>query len=557
MHIELPSIFWRKRFQAGVLLLTVLAGGAATTLLPPVRPAMLPVPVNIADGSTVLLACGTLYQGTLNLQGRRGVTVKTAGNCGNARISPGRAVDGWTQVRAQVYAAPIGFVPAQVALDGVPLSRAHWPNRPWAAGTAGMPSQDLAGATLVVLVNQSVIQAYPMPPAGIDTTRPFYVEGKLWMLDSPGEWAVDNGRLYVWAPDGRSPARRVWAAPDANGIDADGSQGVVIDNVAIFAARDGISANGSVNLTVRDTDIRNTSRDGIWASGSHGLHVHGTTVANARRNGIDGWYAISGAVVTDSRVTDTGMAGMPSPSDAGILFGAGSDNRIERVHVTRSAYHGINVMRNRHSLVGSNTVGQACLRLSDCGAIYTSARDGQPLALRIEGNTVTGNQGEDVIGIYLDDGANVVTVSGNTVSHNQRGLVIHDGYDTTVSHNTFAASTVVHIGLSQSRGAVRDVRITDNVFTSTQGEQTFNLEGGGDLLQYATYDRNTYVSSHPAVFGHAWDGQSAALATDYPGWLAWMGQDVHSRAVMPAEAGTGSGGSGSGRSQGQGSLTAP
>jgi parallel beta-helix repeat protein len=552
MHINVSAIFRRKRFQAGVLL-AALAGAAAATLLLPPRPTILPVPRNVADGAAVLLACGTLYQGTLNLQGKRRVTVKTAGHCGKASISPARAVEGWTRVSGPVYAAPIGFVPVQVTLDGMPLSRAHWPNHPWATSTAGMPRRDLDGTTLVVLANQSVIKAYPMPPEGIDTTRPFYVEGKLWMLDSPGEWAVEHGWLHVWAPDGRSPGGRVRAAPDANGIDADGSHGVVIDNVAIFAARDGISANGSAHLTVRNTDIRNMARDGIWASGSRGLRVHATTVANARRNGIDGWYAISGAVVSDSSVTDTGMAGMPSPSDAAILFGAGADNRIERVRVTRSAYHGINVMRNRRSVVSGSMVDQACLRLSDCGAIYTSARDGQPLALRIEGNTVTRNQGADVIGIYLDDGANAVTVSGNTVSHNQRGLVVHDGYDATISHNTFTANTVVHIGLSQSRGRVREVRITDNVFTSTQAEQTFNLEGSEDLRGYATYDRNTYVSSRPAIFGHTWDGQSAPVATDYAGWQASMGEDAHSHFVTAARGGGGS----DGGSQGQGSLTAP
>ncbi|QUS47104.1 hypothetical protein [Salmonella enterica] len=99
-----------------------------------------------------------------------------------------------------------------------------------------MPSSDLAGATLVYRENDSVITSQPLKGNSVATSLPFYVEGKLWMLDTPGEWAVSNGRLYVWAPDGLSPEGRVWAAPDSNGIDADNSKNITIDGVRIFAA---------------------------------------------------------------------------------------------------------------------------------------------------------------------------------------------------------------------------------------------------------------------------------------------------------------------------------
>src|SRR6202011_4510518 len=96
------------------------------------------------------------------------------------------------------------------------------------------PNSDVDGATLVYLENQSVIATQTIAGAAFNTANKYYVEGKLWMLDSPGEWAVSGGRLYMWAPDGLSPEGRVWAVPNSNGINADFSTNITIDDVNIF-----------------------------------------------------------------------------------------------------------------------------------------------------------------------------------------------------------------------------------------------------------------------------------------------------------------------------------
>jgi hypothetical protein len=76
--------------------------------------ATVPVPTNIANGTTVSLQCGTTYQGTLQLNGKSKVTVRTVGGCGKASITPGRAITGWTKYHGNIYVAPVDFVPVQV-----------------------------------------------------------------------------------------------------------------------------------------------------------------------------------------------------------------------------------------------------------------------------------------------------------------------------------------------------------------------------------------------------------------------------------------------------------
>lgn len=514
--------------RLGIDVLRAALAVLALLTVPAMGSTILPTPADIANGATVRLQCGATYHGTLQLDGKKDVTVRTVGNCGKARISPGRAITGWRRHRGQVYVAPIDFIPVQVAIDGTAVSAAHWPNRAWATKATEPPKRDVAGATLVELVNQSVVQASWMTTNRLRTAKPFYLEGKHWMLDSPGEWALHKGRLYLWAPGGRSPEGRAWAAPDANGINADRSNGIVIDGVAIFSATDGISAHESRYLTVRDSEISNSHRDGIWASGSRGLRVQGSHVANSRRNGIDGWYWISDAVIIDSTVRNTGLVGMPTASDAAILIGGGAGNRIDNVRVIGSAYHGINMLQSRRSAVRNSVVDTACARLADCGAVYASARERTPLSLLIEGNTVTNTRGAGAIGVYLDDHANGVTVKGNTITDNERGLVIHNGFDNAVSNNTFRASTVLHIGLSQDVGHVRNNRITGNTFHSTGREQTFNLEAGRNYRQFATYDDNLYIGDDRHPFAQVWDGIGDGMATSYQAWKRQMGQDRRS-----------------------------
>lgn len=490
--------------------------------------AVQPVPTNIANGSTVNLTCGVTYQGTLDLTGKTNVTVKTAGTCGKASITPARAITGFVKGTGNIYSAPISFTPQQVTVGGAFVSAAHWPNTPWATSTSGMPSTDLTGATLVYLDNQSVIKTQALTSNSVSTAKPFYVEGKLWMLDAPGEWAVQNGRLYIWSADGQSPEGKVWAAASGNGINADKSSGITVDGVSILAATDGISAENATSLKVSNTDINNSGRDGIWAGGSNGLQVNNSNVSNSRRNGIDGWYSVNGAVITNSTVSNTGMVGMPSATDAGIMFGDGGTNRIDNVRVTNSGYHGISVLHNRNTNLTNSVVDVACARLTDCAGIYTGARDQLPLTLLIEGNTVSNVKGTEGIGIYLDDFANGVTVNKNTVTGNTRGLVLHNAFNNVISNNTLGSNAITHMTLGQDSGNIRNNKVTYNKFNSTNGEQNYNMETGTNLKTFISADYNTYTSTDVNVFSRYWDGKSAGVTQSYTSWKAWSGLDAHS-----------------------------
>lgn len=520
----------------------------------------LPMPSNIANGSVLELQCGRSYQGTLDLKGKSNVTVKTAGSCGKAVLTPGQSVTGWTRHQGNVYSAPVSFDAAQVLIDGQPISAAHWPNRPqtWAraAGSTAtslayaMPSTDLAGATLIFRPFEWAIEArkitgYSNGAMTVASTgdlnydgyalggpTDFYVEGKLWMLDEAGEWAVSAGRLYVWAPDGQSPEGRAWAAPDRHGIDASDSRGVSIDGVSVFAAANGINAFGAVNLSITNVDIANSSQNGIVNSGGSGLLVDGASVRNSRHDGIAVRWGGGGETIRNSRIDASGIIGMPASAHAAISLTVSEGSSIVNNRVTNSGYIGIRFFRG--ATVSDNTVDTACLVLTDCGGLYTFARDKLALNVRIERNTVknVGLAQRLAWAIWLDDYANGVTIANNTAVGNGNGMMIFNGFNNTVTGNSFSGSRQAHIQMAESAAdpGVRNNTVSGNTFISSDGEETYRISsdlGTASVARFGAYDGNTYASSS-AIFAN-FNGEPLSFAQ----WKARTGQDGSSTIKAP------------------------
>ena len=515
-----------------------------------------PLPQVVANNSTITLHCGRHYYGTLNLNERSNVTVRTEGACGKASISPGQPVKDWSRQRGSIWIAPLRQQPAIVTFDGKPLALAHYPNKPWGRGKstgpdriqAALPSEDLTGATVVYRPEEWMIEtraiagydngAILLGPKVGDAFDPkpetqFYVEGKLWMLDSPGEWAWQEGWLYLWTPDGQAPEGRVWAAPRANGINADTSRNITIDNVRVHTASTGISAGNSSNLHLRNVEVANVAVDGIFVGG-HGVLIEGARVSNAMQNGIIGFYGISDVAVINSNVSNTGMAGMPKRSRGGITFEQSSQVRIMNNRVANSSYIGIRV--HRDAVVSNNSIDGACLVLSDCGGIYTFAPDKLPLNVRIENNTVRNLAGRYAYGIYLDDSGNGVTVRRNLLANNPGGLEIHNGYNNLITENVFMDSGYEHILFNETgRERVSKNRILKNVFISSKKEATFRLwseQGGKTIAQFGDFEDNLYVGS-----GSNFAELQNTGMVSWQNWRTKMIQDTRSRLETRLEAG--------------------
>lgn len=307
-------------------------------------------------------------------------------------------------------------------------------------------------------------------------------------------------------------------------IRAVSAKNIKIIGLKIQSATRGININNAQAITIQNTDILNCSDAGIYASGIVGMAISDSSISNSGKTGIDGGSWVVNGSVKNTTITNSGSAG-GSYVGIGIYFGDGHDNNIDHVTVTKSVYHGIVVLHNSYSYVTNSMVQNNCTGPDhDCGAIYTGARDKLPLTLRIQSNTVNGSGG---IGIYLDDFSNGVTVSQNKVTACETGVLVHNGFNNSITSNTIYANRVTHIAFGQDTGSMHDNVIKNNAITSTTGEVFFNLQTG-NLKAFGIYDANTYVTNNVNSFGRMWDGASPGVTLSYSGWKSFIGQDASS-----------------------------
>jgi parallel beta-helix repeat protein len=481
---------------------------------------VLAVPSGVHDNQTVWLQCGQIYSGELKLIEARDVTIQTAGSCGKATLTPAVPVEGWQRdpYQPQIWNAPLASEPLQVRLDDEFITLAHYPNTiaAWLKGQrksprhlrAHLPNEDLGGATIVWraadwLIQSRLITRYASGVLtiaegdddgfGLLPETSFYLEGKRWMLDSPGEWAWHNGVLSIWPRDGKTPQGRLWASTGARAIDARGSQRVTIIGVRVVGAKIGIDGSGSRDLAVRDTDIINSAEDALLLGSD--ARVSGIVVNGSQQHGVRADDDAHTIYISDSRFTGIGMLGMPRRSKGVLVFESARDLVIERNQISDAAYLGIRVFRDAH--VANNIIKRACLRLADCGGIYTFARDRKKLNTVIDGNRIIDLAGRSTYGIYLDDFANGVLVQNNHIENSGGGIELHNGFDNHIVANRFIGNRHEHMLFNETApfASISSNRIYGNQFSGSPQVPVYRLwsrHGSTTVRRFAEFSGNQY-----------------------------------------------------------------
>ncbi|MFL5814065.1 MAG: right-handed parallel beta-helix repeat-containing protein [Bdellovibrionia bacterium] len=513
----------------------------------PTRSAALPS--SITSGSTLSLNCGTTYYGSLNLATLSNVTIETNGNCGRAVITPAVPVSGWRVYSGSIYVADVSTEVAQVFVDSQITGIAHYPNSIKETGwlqssnvTAtsmdftGLPNNDIVGAKATYRgrypweIGTRTVTAYD----GQTMTLPqntnlnlnaedselgkFYLEGKLWMLDTPGEWAWSGGKLYLWMPDGQAPGSRVLAAPQVNSvINVQGSTNVTIQNVRIVGGWIGVDASYSNTvgrsargLQILNSEIAYSDWSAIYASNVENMTVDNSDVIGALHTGIYARTGSAGIVVRNSRFTNVNTVGMHKGGDGSMYINADTGATITGNTITNSGKTGIFIGQSMNSLVKDNVINGACRIHGDCGGIYLFDRGKVSLNTRVENNVVNNINGDPVrpgstnperYAIYLDDYSTGVTVIGNTVTQSDSGMQLHFAFNNTITGNRFEGNLQRNILFSDD-GSATPV-MSNNVFSNNTfvGPALSFFLAVNNPTTAATFTGNTYLNytSSPVV----------------------------------------------------------
>jgi len=389
------------------------------------------------------------------------------------------------------------------------------------------------GATVYVRTNPYTVEAARVktytPSSGvveletalkfpIEPTAGYILEGKTWMIDQAGEWAMDGANLlYASAAPVTSELlaviQRTSTSTNAN-IPTMGLWLAQVDKMQIEHLRleyndTSIDLDNSPDVKIRDIESAHAYDGGILSSNSPRLQILDSRIDHSGLNGIR-IFSSADAKVAGNVVSNTGSYRVANPEGAGVQSGIslqgwairvqGERTLVENNLVQDSANVGIAFSDEAGTIVRNNTVLRPCLLLTDCGGIYTSndaalGTNDQlsipaptTMTSQVYGNLVAGLRsnldgsyiwgalrdhiaGENQAnGIYLDAGTSTVEIFNNVVAGAEVGIYLHNSaynfvHDNVTQGITYA-SFFVSSDSTKNAWITRGNRIANNTLFS-------------------------------------------------------------------------------------------
>lgn len=380
----------------------------------------------------------------------------------------------------------------------------------------------------------------------------YVLQDQLWMLDAAGEFFHDTvaNKIYVIpavAPPGGDLNKAVVEGSVRDVLlTVNGVPGVVLQNLSFSRARvRALSIEESMGAVLSNLTVNGNAGVGIRViakgtpgTGKVGASITASTFSDNWVAGIDASGA-AGVVVSGNVITDTGTIANAGASNAAVVVGDGGIISVNRVQ--RTAYHGLRFSGASDSKVNGNMVTDYCMRLSDCGGIYTWNGATKPARTTGMSSTVSQNRlasawsnvegavggGSGLVaGVYLDNFSTNVTVSNNTVAASSIGLHLHNGSVNTVRDNQFWLATRAALSVSMDMTGTTDW-LTGNVFTrnmlvparkATGSYPALPSFGGGLAVQFRdtvsgvgaiTSGANSFTANNIVLL----NGKSASIAS--------------------------------------------
>lgn len=422
----------------------------------------------------------------------------------------------WNIYSNSIYQASTTESSRQLFVDGVMMNEARWPNAtvnnllyaPRATPSictytnlvdASLPNVNLMGATLHIFPDEYANPGYAANTRqiigwnsstktiswngnifntnGVNTF--YYVYGALSLLDIPTEWYLDGSSdvLYLWTPDGASPATHVVEVKTrANAFTLDNRSYIVLNGLFVFGA--GISMANTTDCVVNGCNLEyvqhNTTAD--WqvnvpiadqVSGSGSIWEN-STITYSSQDGI----RCSGQNEMVSNCVIQQVDYYPGTYYAAVTaYSGGNGTKIINNTFLYSGRYLVGASATSVE-IASNNLGYGTLLTSDGGATYEYVGSGNGNGTAIHHNWVHNCWA----GIYIDQNQNGYLVYRNVCYSNANGLCFNSFTNNLIINNTSVSNTT---DLLCNGGGDINVSFINNIWNTTSAQTTFS---GGTTL---------------------------------------------------------------------------
>ncbi|SHF04370.1 Por secretion system C-terminal sorting domain-containing protein [Cnuella takakiae] len=349
------------------------------------------------------------------------------------------------------------------------------------------------------------------------TPRPkfgYFIQNDVRTHDRFGEWAYDEDEKRVTVYFGNSDPDRyvVKANTLKNLVYLFNHDYITFDNLVFEGANEtAVYVYSSDGTTIKNCEIKNTGVNGMYVVHASRLKINNCLVENTNNTGIILFDNIYNALVTENRITKSGVwqgMGQNGPNNGIGLRFRGENNLVEYNVIDSSGYCGIRFDGDNNT-ISRNLIQYFGFIKDDAGGIYSDNHTGNHYKGRkILNNIILDGIGaregsnsmrvQQVSGVYLDNNTTGVDIIGNTVARcGKLGIYVHNALDVKV-HDNLVFDNTTQVELNHDDVHMRKVRNVDmknNIFFSkVPGQMVAHFfSKHKDIGEFGTINNNYYL----------------------------------------------------------------
>ncbi len=382
----------------------------------------------------------------------------------------------------------------------------------------------------------------------------FFIQNSLKTLDQFGEWYYNPSKkiLSMYFGSSNPSSYTVKAASIDYLISSISKSYIVFDNITFKGANaQGVHISGGSNNVVQNCDIMFSGTDGVNVSGSN-FRLENCTVTNSNNDGVN--VASASATVRNNVISNTGYIIGMGQSGNGYNVGLkiGENGLAEYNQILNTGSNAVNFGGNNLT-IKNNYIDNFNFVKDDGGGVYTSNHSGNTnVGRKITGNIILNGTGapegtnvppDNILvtssqGIYLDDDANGVSITNNTIAACNRAIYLHNSQSIILRNNTFYNNVYAQLFMKHDNlgSALKNHTIVSNIFFAKYASQITADFGTiyNDLGSMGRLDSNYYarpIDDNISIYceKYLYTSNQYKYKLNLQGWKSLYNMDAHSK----------------------------
>ncbi|MEX2513461.1 MAG: right-handed parallel beta-helix repeat-containing protein [Cyclobacteriaceae bacterium] len=350
----------------------------------------------------------------------------------------------------------------------------------------------------------------------------FFIQNHPGTLDEMGEWYYDksNKKLLLYYPNGSpSEAQINVATKDLLVNIRPHISYIEIKELAFEGSnQNSIELEISDNISISDCEIRYSGKNAVNTIASSHFTLKNSIIQHSYNGGVFLQWKDNNAIISNNLFDQTFMFSGMGRSNNGngiaiYMDGSSHNGLIEFNKITNTGYIGINFNGN-NTIVKNNLLDTFCILKDDGAGIYTwtgppkTKNTNRKVIDNIILNGLGANKGTNnsntldkgaAEGIYIDDNATGVEISGNSVANMANsGIYIHNANDIKIYNNRVYNAKqslwMVHDNLGEP---IRNLLVNGNRFLAKyRNQKLIRINSkANDVPEMGQFESNVYA--HP------------------------------------------------------------